>query len=162
MRSSFERSPIVQMPHSDADLWTCPKCGEKFAGKNMWHSCGKFSLESLFQGCDPTVWDTYQALRKMALEVAPFHVIAQKSRICFQLRTRCAGGTPAKSHFRFSFLSREVVEHPRIMKIESFAPDQHGHTVRLSRPEDVDEQIKEWLRLSTEYGEQRNRRESKS
>ncbi|HVT13163.1 MAG TPA: hypothetical protein VHE55_12940 [Fimbriimonadaceae bacterium] len=146
------------MAHSDADLWICPKCGEKFTGKNMWHSCGKFTLDALFEGCDPVVREIYALLEKMALEVAPFHVVVQKTRACFQLRTRCACGTPTKTAIRFHFLSRTVIEHPRIFKVESLAPDQHVCYVKLARPEDVDEQIRQWLVLSTEYGEQRNRR----
>ena len=135
-------------------LWICPKCGEKFATKNTWHSCGRFTLEALFAQCDPVVYETYKALEKLALEVAPFHVIPQKTRIVFQLRTRCAGGTPYKSYFRFRFMARKLIQHERIVKVESYAKDQHDHSVKLFTPEDVDETIGEWLRLSTEYGNQ--------
>lgn len=145
------------MPHRDKDLWTCPECGEKFTSANVWHSCGKFTLEALFEGCRPSVWKTYQALETMALEVAPFHIIPQKTRICFQLRTRCAGGTPYKSYFRMHFLSRTVIDHPRIVKVDSYAKDQHDHAVRLESPAEVDGQVREWLQISTEYGEQRGR-----
>jgi len=123
----------------------------------VWHSCGQFTLEALFSKCDASVWETYQALEKMALEVAPFHVVPQKTRVCFQLRTRCAAGTPNKSYFRWHFLSRTIIEHPRIVKVETYAKDQHLHVVKLASPGDVDEQIREWLRVSTEYGEQTGR-----
>jgi hypothetical protein len=29
-------------------LWTCPKCGLKFAGKKMAHSCGRATLAEWF------------------------------------------------------------------------------------------------------------------
>src|ERR1700722_7218266 len=117
------------MAHSDSDLWTCPRCGERFAVKNVWHSCGQFNLEALFEKCDPSVWETYKALEKRALGVALFHVIPQKTRIVFQLRTRCAGGTPYKNYFRFRFMSRTIIQHPRIVKVETYAKDQHDHSV---------------------------------
>lgn len=120
----------------------------------MWHSCGKFSLESLFEGCNPVVWETYKAFERMALEVAPFHVIPQKSRICFQLRVRCAGGSPMKSFFRASFLLPEPDPNPRIVAIAEYGPGQFGHFTKLFKPEDVDEQVRKWLKLSTLYGEQ--------
>ena len=146
------------MAHSDADLWTCPACGEKFATKNLWHSCGRFSLEALFERCEPSVWKTYLSLEEMAKGVANFHVIAQKTRICFQLRTRCAGAVPFKSYLRFSFVARRVIEHPKIARVETYAPDQHVHYVKLSSPSEVDGIVREWLEVSTEYGEQRGRR----
>ncbi len=124
---------------------------------NAWHSCGRFTKEALFAKCDPVVLETYEALEAAAMEIAPFHVIFQKTRLCFQLRTRCVNGTPKKSYFLMGFLARKPVEHPRIEKVETFAEDQHLHYVRLTAPEDVDSQVREWLRLSTEYGEQKNR-----
>ncbi len=145
------------MPHSDADLWSCPKCGEKFTTSNIWHSCGQHTLEALFQRRERIVWQTYLALQRIALDVAPFHVIVQKTRICFQLRTRCAGGTPFKSYFRFHFLARQPIEHSRIVRVDTYAKDQHDHSVKLFSPKDVDGQIREWLAISTEYGEQTGR-----
>lgn len=124
----------------------------------MSHSCGQFSLNALFERSSPQIRDTYDALERLAREVAPFHVIPQKTRVCFQLRTRCAACSPFKSYLRFHFLSRAILAHPRIVKVETFAPDQHVHYVNLASPEEVDDQIREWLTVSTEYGEQRNRR----
>jgi|SRR5579862_6444702 len=145
------------MAHSDPDLWTCPKCGEKFTGKRMWHSCGKFSPEALFANARPVVPETYQTLEAMAKEVAPFHIVPQKTRVCFQLRTRCACAMPYRSYLRFAFLSRRIIDHPRIVRVETYAPDQDCHHVKLASPNEVDSQIREWLAVSTEYGEQRNR-----
>ena len=31
-------------------LWTCPKCGRRFVGKNMWHACGNYSVEGFLDG----------------------------------------------------------------------------------------------------------------
>ena len=146
------------MARSDGDLWKCPKCGERFVTANMWHSCGRFTLDDLFARSIPEVRRTYDALARMALAVAEFHIIPQKTRVCFQLRTRCAGATPMKDRLRFHFIARAPIEHPRIFKIETFAPDQHGLSVYLHKPEEVDEQIREWLKVSTQYGEQTGRR----
>lgn len=32
------------------ELWQCPRCGERFVTPNMWHSCGKFTLDPLLVG----------------------------------------------------------------------------------------------------------------
>jgi hypothetical protein len=144
------------VPHSDADLWTCPDCGQKLVSKNMSHSCGRYKMEDLFAGCEPRVWDTYQALEKMALSVAPFHIIPQKTRFCYQLRMRCVNGTVARGYLKVGFVLPRVIEDQRIERVETFSPVLHLHTVRLRSVAEVDEQVREWLELSTVCGEQRH------
>src|SRR5688572_13154030 len=122
------------MAHSDLDLWTCPKCGEKFTGANMSHSCGRYRLENLFMRCEPHVFETYRALEKMALEVAPFHIVPQKTRFVFQLRMRCVNGTPFKSYLRVGFILPKLIEQPRTVKIDTFSPVLHAHYVKLGSP----------------------------
>jgi hypothetical protein len=36
-------------------LWHCPKCGARLVNRNLWHSCGRFTLEALFSGSGPGV-----------------------------------------------------------------------------------------------------------
>ncbi|MGH2567121.1 MAG: hypothetical protein ACRDGA_02195, partial [Bacteroidota bacterium] len=36
-------------------LWTCPKCGNTFVSKNLWHSCVRFDSDYHFQGKDPAL-----------------------------------------------------------------------------------------------------------
>lgn len=141
--------------HGDSDLWTCPECGERFTGKNMWHSCGKFSLDVLFAPCKPNVRESYEALERMALEVAPFHIIPQKSRVVFQLRMRCVGATPMKSYLRAHFVLPRLVQSPRIQAIQQFKPNQFLTFVPISNALEVDETIRELIQLATVCGEQK-------
>src|SRR5688572_29690593 len=104
---------MADLAHSDADLWTCPKCGEKFTSKNMSHSCGQFKLDDLFTKCEPIVRDTYDAFEKAAMEIAPFHVIPQKTRFCYQLRMRCVNGTVGKAYLRIGFVLPHIVPDAR-------------------------------------------------
>jgi hypothetical protein len=46
---------LDSMEHPDCspalpDVWICPKCGARLVGRNLWHSCGQFTLEDLFAG----------------------------------------------------------------------------------------------------------------
>jgi hypothetical protein len=34
-------------------VWTCPRCGARLVSRNLWHSCGRFTLEDLFAGLTP-------------------------------------------------------------------------------------------------------------
>lgn len=140
---------------SDRPLWTCPECGQRFVSANAAHSCGTWTLDALFARALPIVRQTYDAFERMAREVAPFHVIPQKTRVSFQLRTRCAGGSPKRDHFQAGFIFRERVESPRFSEINDYGPGQIQHVAKLYTPEDVDKEVRHWIELSVPYGEQR-------
>lgn len=36
-------------------VWICPKCGARLVSRNLWHSCGQFTLEALFAGSKPEI-----------------------------------------------------------------------------------------------------------
>jgi hypothetical protein len=38
-----------------AILWQCPKCGHRFASRNLWHSCGNYRLAEHFKNRSPVV-----------------------------------------------------------------------------------------------------------
>lgn len=38
-------------------LWVCPKCGARLVSRNLWHSCGQYTLEDLFANARPGVLD---------------------------------------------------------------------------------------------------------
>ena len=40
-------------PEQEPALWVCPKCGARLVTRNLWHSCGHFTLEALFAGARP-------------------------------------------------------------------------------------------------------------
>jgi hypothetical protein len=56
------RSPLRFLPASgwidaryfsrvlEGDLWTYPKCGRRFVGRDVWHACGNYSVERFLGG----------------------------------------------------------------------------------------------------------------
>ncbi len=65
-------------------LWVCPKCGETFVSPNMWHSCGKYSLQALFAGSEPHVFVMYQKFEQMVQAIGPVTVIPKKHAWSFR------------------------------------------------------------------------------
>ena len=80
-------------------LWRCPKCGARFVTKNMWHSCGKYTLEALFSRSEPHVLPLFKKFAKMVKGCGPATMIPQKTRVVFMVRVRFAGAYPRKSYF---------------------------------------------------------------
>lgn len=142
---------------TDRDLWTCPKCGNRFVTANMWHSCGTFDIDDLFANSDPNVRKAFDALAEMVQTLAEVTVIPQKTRIAFQTRTRFAGGTPKRKIFDASFIFFERKEHQRFYKIMDYSGKWFGHHVLLRGPEDVDDSVLAWLKEALRYGNQEDR-----
>jgi Domain of unknown function (DUF5655) len=149
-------------PHESIDavkpLWTCPRCGRRFVTANLWHSCEIHTLEEHFQRTEPHVIETYRAYEAAVRAIGPVEVVPQKSRVVFMVRMRFAGCTFAKRWLNARFLLTRRIDSPRIVKVEQFGPRSFGHHLRLSSPEDVDDELKAWLVEAYAVGEQRHLR----
>lgn len=137
-------------------LWQCPKCGAKLVSKNMWHSCGQFSLEELFERSDPQVIRIFNRLAKMVRACGPVTITPQKTRVVFQVRVRFLACMPRKSYLLCNFEFAQRRPNPRFRKIVTYAPLWHGHELRLDSEEQLDDQVAEWVREAYAVGEQRH------
>jgi hypothetical protein len=99
-------------------LWKCPKCGERFTGRNMWHSGGKFTLKALFTRSEPRARKIFRKFAKMTRACGPVHMIPQKTR----------------------------VNNARFQKIETFSPRCHAHYLRIDSEEQLDAEFARWLK----------------
>ena len=137
-------------------LWKCPKCNEQFVTRNMWHSCGKFTLEALFARSEPQVFGLFNRFAEMVRLCGPVTMIPQKSRVAFQVRVRFAGCYPRKSHLICAFALPRVVDDPRFFKVEKFGPHFVGHSIRVFTDADLDQDLQRWLHEAYDVGAQRH------
>jgi hypothetical protein len=63
-------------------------------------------------------------------------------------RVRFAGFTPRKSGFIATFALQRRLDSPRVVKIEDYGPRWQIHHIRIYAPEDLDNQLREWLQES--------------
>jgi hypothetical protein len=69
----------------------CPRCGARLVTKNLWHSCGTFTLESLFPKSEPAVVDLARKYVALLYSLGDVQVIPQKTRLICVARVRFAG-----------------------------------------------------------------------
>ena len=96
------------MEHPDSspalpDLWTCPRCGARLVSRNLWHSCGQYTLETLFAGAASGALKLARGYVAMLHSLGDVQVIAQKTRLVCVARVRFAGLSPRKHGFQASF-----------------------------------------------------------
>jgi hypothetical protein len=141
------------MEHPDTasaspDVWICPKCGARLVSRNLWHSCGQFTLEALFAGAAPGVLELAREYVAMLHSLGDVQVIAQKSRLVCVARVRFAGLEPRKRGFQAAFALHRWLDSPRIAKKVDYGPRWRGHYVKVQSTSDLDEELRGWLRES--------------
>jgi hypothetical protein len=135
-------------------LWTCPRCGHRFVTRNLWHSCGRYSLASHFAGkprAVRAVFDRYLALAKAC---GPVTVYAQKTRIVFQTRVRFAGAVVRREWVDATMWLKRRARHPRLSGVEDLGRLGYGLHFKLERPGDVDPSLAALMREAYAIGRQ--------
>jgi hypothetical protein len=84
-------------------LWVCPRCAARLISRNLWHSCGQFTLDVLFAKAAPATLDLARKYVAMLHSLGDVQVIPQKTRLVCVARVRFAGLYPRKDGFLASF-----------------------------------------------------------
>lgn len=136
------------MARSQHPVWTCPRCGARLITKNLWHSCGHFTLEALFARSDPPVVDLAWRFVDVLRRLGDVQIIPQKTRLVCVARVRFAGLTPRKDHFVASFALRRWLKSPRVARRQDYGPKWRAHFVPIRSADDLDDELKAWLQES--------------
>ena len=122
-------------------LWVCPTCGRQFVSVNRNHSCGFYSLEEHFAGKEIIVRELYDLMFETLKQFGPVKAFPVKTRIIFLAEVQFAAAVPRKRWLEgYLWLQRQAV-HPCIHKMEMGVFRDYGHIFRLSRPDDLDEEL---------------------
>src|SRR5262245_62212612 len=97
-------------------LWHCPKCGARLVSRNLWHSCGRFSLEALFSGSAPLILAVARKYVTLLESLGDVQVLPQKTRLVAVARVRFAGLYPRKNHFLAGFALTPCLAVRRLVK----------------------------------------------
>ena len=127
------------------DLWICPKCGAKLVSRNLWHSCGRFSLESLFANSEERALDLARTYVAMLHTLGDVQVIPQKTRLVCVARVRFSGLEPRKDGFLANFALHRWLASPRIVKTVDYGPRWRVHYLRVRAEADLDDELIAWL-----------------
>ena len=141
----------ARKPHQDSrsrELWTCPECGARLVTRNLWHSCGHFTLEALFAKSDPSALTLARRYVEILRGLGDVQVIPQKTRLVCVARVRFAGLTPRAHGFVAGFALRRKLRAARIMKIIDYGPNWLSHQVWIDSEADLDDELRSWLRES--------------
>jgi Domain of unknown function (DUF5655) len=127
-------------------MWTCPRCGRRFANRNQTPTCAELrSLDEHFAGKPQHIREIVERLIALAERNGPVTVLPEKSRIALQARMSFAALEPRRAWVDGHVVLARRREDPRFRRIETFSPRNHLHAFRFERVEDVDDEVADWL-----------------
>src|SRR5262245_49877649 len=107
---------------TERSLWHCPTCGARLVSRNLWHSCGRFSLEALFSGSATGVVAAARKYVTLLESLGDVQVLPQKTRLVAVARVRFAGLYPHKNDFLAAFALHRWLANRRIVKTVDYGP----------------------------------------
>jgi hypothetical protein len=139
------------------DLWRCAGCGRTFANRNQSHFCGSItSLDAHFANRPTEIRALFDSFATTVRACGPVEIIAEKTRVAFHVRMSFAVVMPRSDHLAGHFIFATRVESRRFTKIETYSPRNHLHAFRLTRPDEIDNQFRGWIRDAYAVGEQKH------
>jgi Domain of unknown function (DUF5655) len=142
-------------------LWSCPRCGRSFANRNQSHACGRHDLEHHFRGKPPEIRALYERFRALVAALGPVTVIPEKTRIAFQARMSFAQVTPRRQWLDGHVVLARRLEHPRFRRIDTISPRNHVHFFRIASPDDINANLRRWLKEAYAVGKQEHLKRSR-
>ena len=128
------------------ESWTCPDCGRRFARRGQGHVCAEaVTLDAYFATALPHERHVFDAVHGFLSTLGPVHVEPVGVGIFLKKPGQVAQLRPATKWVDLTFSISRPVRHRLIVR----KPVPHGrfhyHAVRLTGPEDLDDEILGWL-----------------
>jgi Domain of unknown function (DUF5655) len=123
----------------------------------MPHSCGRYSIKKFLTGKSTYATSLYKRFSELVHECGPVMIAPAKTRIGFQVRMIFA----AVNKLSDRGLDAHVVltrrlESPRFRRIETMTHKCYVHHFRVESLDDLDEEVKSWLREAYQVGTQQH------
>lgn len=138
---------------AERPLWVCPKCGKPFVTANLWHSCSVVPWEQHFEG-KPKARELFEVFRRALEQIGTVTLVSNRSDLKFMTRVRFAGCKPRKDWLLCHLWLKRRASCPRFVREEIYGRDII-YRFDLRRPEDLDDEILEYLREAYRVGQQR-------
>jgi len=104
-----------------------------------------YSVSDHFVNKDPSVRVLYDQLIMLVRALGPIQEDPKKTSIHLNRKSALAGVETRKNYLLLNIKSDHAIKSPRVAKTEQISAKRFHHKVRISSPNDFDEELKMWL-----------------
>jgi len=138
-------------------MWTCPNCGHQFFQRNLWHSCGNFTVEGFLEGKSERAIELFWYFVNEYNKIGPIILHPVKTRIALMVQVRFAGVTKlGKDYIEGAFWSKEKVNSDKFYKISQLSPHDWGLHFRISDESFIDDEFRRYMKAAYAIGERQH------
>ena len=125
--------------------------------RHQTHTCAPLGdLDRHFAGCELQVRQTFDAVLAVVEALGPVDVLPERTRIALHVRMSFAAFVPRRRWLNGHVVLDRTVDSPRFTRIELYSPRNVLHAFRLDAPDEVDDEVADWLAAAYRVGEQRH------
>jgi hypothetical protein len=126
--------------------WTCDSCGRQFARSRQSHGCSPaLTLDQYFSTGPAFERPIFEAVASHLLPLGDVRVEAVQVGLFFKKARTFVELRPMRDRVRLSMLLSRALEDGRVVKRLGMSGRRFAVYVDLRRPDDVDDQLKQWL-----------------
>ncbi|WP_188187957.1 DUF5655 domain-containing protein [Nonomuraea sp. SYSU D8015] len=123
--------------------WVCPECDREFARERQWHVCVPgCTVDETFAAHPPVYREIYD---RLTAHLGPIHEDAVRVGVFLKSERKFAEIRPKARSLSLALAPPRRVGHPLISRALPAPGGRVWHFFKLTRVEDVDEQIIEWM-----------------
>ena len=104
-----------------------------------------YTVNDHFINKDASVRALYDQLVSLLQSFGPIQEDPKKTSIHLNRKSALAGVETRKDYLLLNIKSNHAIKNPRILKAEQVSAKRFHHKVRISSPNDLDEELKTWL-----------------
>ena len=138
-------------------MWTCPKCKAQFVQKNIWHSCGNYTVEQFLEGKSLRAIDLFYYFLNEYKKIGPIILHPVKTRIAFMVKVRFSGvNRLGRDYIQGAFWVKEKIISDKFYKTEEYTPNDFGHYFRIYNESDIDDEFRKYMKMAYKIGERKH------
>jgi len=129
--------------------WTCPQCDREFDRANQSHTCSPGNdIAETFAGFPDFHRAVCEAVVGHLRSLGPVQVDAVRVGVFLKTQRKLAEVRPKARWVSLELVLPMTLTSPRVTRHERLSGDRIVHWIRLADPEQVDAELKTWLRLA--------------
>jgi Domain of unknown function (DUF5655) len=130
--------------------WSCPRCARCFAHEGQFHSHDTVDVDGHFAGRAEQLRVSFDKL--IGSLPSDVQVEALRTVIILSARTTFAFITVQAKRLMVGVFLDRALDSPRVVKVDVISSRKIGIVVEVRGPDDVDDELREWLREAHELG----------
>ena len=135
----------------------CPRCRTRFVSRNLWHSCGHFTLRGFLKGKPKRGIELFRYFLREYRKIGPIRLHPVKTRVAFMVEVRFSGvSTIGKSFVTGSLVLTERHPSRKFFRIEFIPPRYYLHHFSLSDESEIDSEFRTVMKMAYAVGERKH------